>query len=366
MPDLLRVEVEPRNIQVTPGGTPVSLKVRVFNGTRVIDEFKIAAIGTGQWLQADSATLRLFPDKEDEAELSLSVTPGQFVPAGPRTIGIRVDSTSNPDLSRTERVDVEVAAVVAEESLFLEPSVVRGGSKAELKATLVNKGNVPLNLTFIGQDAENAARFEFDPQQVQVPPGGQAIARVSATAPRAFFGKETQRQLQVQAQGGHVPLVATATFLQAPRYTQGWLRSLRVFLTLIAAGALIAGAFMLWTSAPERHSGVNLDYRAYGRMAFGADLQTPSTSLSEDVLTFVTSAGFLSIFLGVIALLGALTSSGKATRVAGALALLVLLALFVVLYVAPGSEGTPSIEVGALVVTAGSILAIVGGSIAKG
>jgi hypothetical protein len=366
VPDVLRVDVQPRSIQVIPGGAPQTLKLRVFNGTRVIDEFKISAIGTGQWLQAGSATLRLFPDKEDEAEIAVSIPAGQFVPAGPRTIGVRVDSTSNPNLSTTEQVDVDVAAVTAEVTMTVEPQLIRGGKTAEMNATIVNKGNVPFTVTFAGQDAENAARFGFRPQSVEVPAGGQASTRVTASAPRAFFGTETQRQLTISAQGAPVPLIATATFLQAPRYTQGWLRALRTFLSVLAAGVMIVGAFMVWTHAPELRKGVDLDYRAYGRMAFNANLQTPSTSLSDDVLTFVTSAGFVAIFLGVIALLGAMTSTGKLTRVAGAIALFLVLAAFVVLYVSPGSQGTPSIGPGAIAVVVGAIVAIVGGSFAKG
>src|SRR6266516_2955277 len=99
MADVLRLQVDPTQVRVTPGGDPVSVKVRLYNGTRIVDEFHVAAVGIGQWLDAPPARLRLFPDAEGSAELKLSIPAGRFVPAGDRVVGVQVTSVTDPTVT---------------------------------------------------------------------------------------------------------------------------------------------------------------------------------------------------------------------------------------------------------------------------
>lgn len=360
MPDVLRVDVQPDKVQVTPGGQPVVVQARIFNGSQIIDEFNVTAMGTGQWLEVEAATVRLFPDKEDLAELRFAIPLGQFVPAGPRTVGIQVASASNPELSTIQQITVHVAEVVSGEVMTLEPQICRGDGSAQLTATVSNGGNTPMRLTMSGHDAESVAKFAFSPQVVDVPPGGQATVGVKVSAPRAFFGQERQRQLTINADGGHSPMSASANFIQAPRFTTGSVRWLRVLLTLIAAGLMIFGAFQSWTTGVR---GVELDYQKYGEMAFDATLSGVETNLSSELVSFFTSAGFVTIFFAVLVALGSLTRSGKTTRVAGALALILILALFAVLFVSPKAIDNPTIDSGGAIAAAGALLAIIAGSV---
>lgn len=365
MSDVLRIGVEPESVEVTPGGAPVVVKVRVFNGTAIIDEFHVSAIGVGQWLSAAPASVRLFPDKEDSVDLTLAIPPGQFVPAGARTVGIQVTSASNPALVETRQIQVTVGAVAAEVTLTVQPQIVRGGKRAELAATVQNAGNTPLAIALTGQDAEGVVRFDFTPPRLDIPPGGQASARVVARAPRAFFGTETQRQLTIRGEGGATPLVANATFLQAPAFTTGSLRWLRTLVTLLAAALMVAGAFATWVTVQLLGSanGVELDYQGYSFIAFDAVPPLPEDEQLADLASFFGSAGFVTLFFAAFVALGVLTESGKMTRVAGALCLVVILALFAVLFVIPNDVPPPTIGLGAILAAAGSILAIVGGSI---
>ena len=364
MPDVLRVDVQPATVELKPGGDPAQLEVRIFNGTAIIDEFSVAALGTEPWLVSEPAALRLFPDKDGTATLTLGIAPGAMVPAGDRPVTVQVSSTSTPGLSTTKQVTVRVATVAGGGvALTLQPQVVRGGSSGDLTATLSNGGNAPLSLSMAGSDAEGAATFSFSPQQVTVPAGGSAAVGVRVAAPREFFGTERQRIITVRADGAATPLTASATFVQAPRFTPGTLRALRTFLTLLAAAALIGGAFATWVTKIDTLSGVELGYEKYAEIAFSADAPDHGTNLSDELVTFFTSAGFISIFFGALVLLGAPTRTGKLTRVAGMLALVVVLAVFAVLFVSPDAAGTPGIGIGAIAAAAGAVVAIVGGSV---
>lgn len=363
MPNVLRVDVQPATVELKPGGDPAQLQVRIFNGTAIIDEFSVAAVGTEPWLQSEPTALRLFPDKEGTIALTLAVAPGALVPAGDRTVAVQVASTSTPSLSATSQVTVRVATVAGGVALTLQPQVVRGGRSGDLTAMLSNGGNAPLNLGMGGSDTEGAVSFSFSPQQVTVPMGGSATVGVRVTAPRAFFGTERQRTITIRADGAPAPLTASATFVQAPRFTPGTLRTLRTVLTLLAAAALIGGAFATWVTGIGTFTGVELGYKEYAAIAFSTDAPDSGTRLSEDVVRFFTSAGFVSIFFGTLVLLGAPTRTGKLTRVAGMLALVVVLAVFAVLFVSQDAIGTPGIGIGAIAAAAGAVVAIVGGSV---
>src|SRR5207249_3502613 len=122
--------------------------------------------------------------------------------------------------TRTQRVTVDVAQVVAGEGLSLEPRVVRGGNDAELLATVQNGGNLPLVVTMMGEDPERVVAFAFEPPAITVPPGGKGWSRVRVTAKPPLTGEDRSRQLVVKAEGGHVPLVQSATFIQHPTLTR--------------------------------------------------------------------------------------------------------------------------------------------------
>ena len=362
MADVLRVKVEPESLRLTPGAAAEDIEVRVFNGTQIVDEFTIAIIGSGQWLTANTTKVRLFPDTEEIVKLNLSIPKGQFVPAGERAIGVQVTSSTDPNLTRTNRIVLFVEAVSTGESLRLEPQVVRSGRSGRLLARVFNGANTPMNVALTGEDPERAVTFRFHPEHIQVPPNGEAQTWVKVSARRPFFGSENQRQLTVHATGGPGPLTAQATLIQEPLISSGFLGLLRLLLTLAGAAGLILGSFLVWTNAPARNSGVDWTYTEVGREAFATEAARPEAGTWQGIFDLVTSVGFLFILFGVVALLG-LLGSGKATRTAGILALLFLLAFFVILRI---GSGALEIESGAWVVLGGAGSALIAGFFASG
>src|SRR5947207_14996556 len=124
MAEALRLQVEPTGVELTPGGEPAVLNVQIYNATRIVDEFVVSVIGTGQWLEAGTQRIRLFPDTDGSVEVGISIPKDLVVTAGTRTIGVQATSVTNPSVTRTQRVTVDVAQVVAGEGLSLEPRVV--------------------------------------------------------------------------------------------------------------------------------------------------------------------------------------------------------------------------------------------------
>ena len=203
-------------IDIRPGGEAVAITARVYNATRIVDEFHVAVIGTGQWLDAQPARIRLFPDTDGTVEISVSIPKDRLVTAGRRTVGVKATSVSNPQVTGTERVEVNVVEVVAGEAIKLEPTVVHGGQDAELLVTVSNGGNTALDVVLLGEDPEREVAFAFQPTGISVPPGGEGWARVRVSAKRPFSGEDRNRQLVVRGEGGHSQLVASATFIQTP------------------------------------------------------------------------------------------------------------------------------------------------------
>src|SRR3954462_12823743 len=108
MADALRLHVEPTKVDLKPGGAPAKLTARVYNATRIVDEFHVSVIGTGQWLQSPPAPLRLFPDTDGMVEIQVSIPKDRLVTAGQRVVGLKATSVSNPQVTGTERIQINV------------------------------------------------------------------------------------------------------------------------------------------------------------------------------------------------------------------------------------------------------------------
>lgn len=116
----------------------------------------------------------------------------------------------------------------------------------------------------------------------------------------------------------------------------------RILFTLMGAAGLIVGAFMTWVRDLD---GVRLGVGALYRRPF------------EFEPDLVTSVGFVTIVLGLVAVAG-LATSGWLTRLAGALGIIVFILLLIQLYgagvgILPGP--------GPWLVLTGGVIAVVGG-----
>jgi hypothetical protein len=348
MADALRLHVEPTEIDIRPGGETVAITARVYNATRIVDEFHVAVIGTGQWLDAQSARIRLFPDTDGTVEVEVSIPKDRLVTAGRRMVGVKATSVSNPQVTGTERVEVNVVEVVAGESIKLDPTVIHGGQDGELVVSVRNGGNTALPIVLLGEDPEREVAFEFQPAAVTVPPGGEGWARVRVSAKRPFSGDDRNRQLVVRAEGAHSQLVASATFVQKPTITRFRLYLLRVLFTLLGAAVMTLGAFLDWVGSL---SGTQFTIPAFVHIVSGQKGNPPSIS---NPAAFFVSCGLAVIALAVVAAIGILTRRGRLTKLGAGIAMLLLIGFVVAM-------ASHDLAIGPFVSLFGSIVALAAG-----
>ena len=119
----------------------------------------------------------------------------------------------------------------------------------------------------------------------------------------------------------------------------------RFILTALGAAGLIVGGFLDWTHGM---AGTRLSARAFYQTAFVRDSN------------FASTVGFAMIVLGLVAIVGLAPRGGWLTRLAGALGI-VGFVLFVIELSRAHASVLSSIDLGAWLAVAGSIVALVGG-----
>ena len=117
----------------------------------------------------------------------------------------------------------------------------------------------------------------------------------------------------------------------------------RIALTFVGAAGLIVGPFMEWVAKID---GTKLGIKALWRTTF------VSTN------TFVSTVGFATIVLGLVALVGLAMGTGWLTRLAGAVAIVGFILFAIELFRASGDE---TIGAGAWIALAGGIVTVIAG-----
>ena len=131
---------------------------------------------------------------------------------------------------------------------------------------------------------------------------------------------------------------------------------LRVLLTLVGGGLLIASAFLDWLGFEGAPEGTEVPIQF---------LWSPA---EREVPEFATSLGFVVILLGLIAILGLVPRTGWLTSLAGLLAIAVFVLSVVTLYRVGGEGahlGIGEIAVGGWFVLGGGVLALIAGFIGR-
>ena len=126
--------------------------------------------------------------------------------------------------------------------------------------------------------------------------------------------------------------------------------ALRVALTLAGAAGLIIGSFLEWVS-DTGSEGTKIPVKVFW-----------STDVGQADAAFLASAGFVTIVLGLVALLGLALRTGGLTRLAGALGVIAFVLFLITLYRVPGADLTVAdIGIGMWLVLVGGVLALIGG-----
>lgn len=253
--------------------------------------------------------------------------------------------------------------------LRMDPSVVHADGRTGVSHLVLDnrRGSRPQRIHLEARDVENSVRFVLEPQDLEVPAGQYAMARLTMRAPRPRAGESKTRSLVITAWDGQQTVETQGQLVQEVAARRPFMR---VLLVLLGGLAMIFGSLLPWTRQPAG-AGVQWNHPSVPNFLLGIDTSPVDTVLAqlgvrELVSTFVSVGGFTILF-GILAMLG-LLGTGKLIRSSAVLGVLVLLlflaATIAFLFIRPGSQ-YPGIASGWVLVLAGCVTAFVGSHFAR-
>src|SRR4051812_39800192 len=135
----MRATLLAHSVRIQPG-VPASLDIEVTNTSDVIDGITAEVFGLDPaWVPLVQPVVTLFPDTS--GTLTLRFILPTSCAAGESMITVRVFSTI--DDSRSEEPPVWITVEPVEAAVLeMRPSLVEGGTHAEMRAVVTNTGNV--------------------------------------------------------------------------------------------------------------------------------------------------------------------------------------------------------------------------------
>ena len=212
------------------------------------------------WVEVNPSTLSVYPQQEATTVIVFAPPSGSGAPSGTLPFGVRVWSEVEGGGSAVAEGDLDIGSVAGLQAK-LTPIASTGRWSGRHTLTISNWGNSPARLRIVPEDPDQALGFLVSPDVVDVPLGGEAVARLRVRTRHPTLRGAAQRlPFQVvcepdvgQEPGGPVPHGPTAgrpvvdgAFNQKPILTR-WV--------VVAAGlvllALIAGLVYLLTRDDE-------------------------------------------------------------------------------------------------------------------
>jgi hypothetical protein len=216
-PEQLRVVLSTTEVELAPGGEPVSVDVEVQNLSDIVDAYVVDIPDAPAWLELDSSDVRLMPNSSGTLRVTLRLRTGVLPVAQTIRVSARVRSHAASGLMSTHALTVSVSEIDRPVVLRVEPSVIRvkdqpGGDFVVVADNSAN--NHPVHLELRSRDAEDVMAVAFRSATLDVPAGGIASAPAHVEAPLPEPGEEASRQLTVSAFDGTRMAHAVVTFTQ--------------------------------------------------------------------------------------------------------------------------------------------------------
>jgi hypothetical protein len=228
----VRTQLALSHVDATPGLTS-RIEIEVTNTSTVIEGVTAIVDGINpEWVRLERPVVSLFPDVTDHVVLVFDIPP--TCQAGTYLIDVRILSSVDPSIESVQDFWLTVAPV-EEIQIELRPTVVTGGSSAELAATIVNSGNSDLEVQVSVNDATREVDCIVDVPRLTIPFGSQAPLQVTLRSRRPWFGQPVQRPIVIEARSDDFVVEKQATFKQKPRIPQGLMTML-----------ILAGIVLLW------------------------------------------------------------------------------------------------------------------------
>ena len=354
-------ETAPPRVAVEAGGE-VRLSALVRNQSDIVDTYELAVEGLpAGWWTVEPPQLHLLPygsqetGFEQEAEVRLHPPRAPDAAAGAWPFSVAARSVSRPDAAGRGSATLDIDPFL-DLSCALRPEQAEGERGARYQVAVRNGGNHAVSAFLSAEDPELALALELRPAQLEVPAGGSAASELAATSRRQPSASPRPYRFVVTTTADGATAQATGSFVQTPAPTpilhrRGGQLGLRLLLTVLAALLMIGGSFATWTTEGKgfcRHNSPDgcLDYQEVVQKVASHSVGSPPTG----ALWVVGSAGFVTIVLGALALLG--LRKGRSTWLAGILGV----AFLVVIAVRVGG-----VHAGLAIPFLGAVLAIVAG-----
>jgi hypothetical protein len=305
--------------------------------------------------------LEIRPGGSARALLTVSAPPPPYGEQAVRQLRVRAaDENGMVEASGTfEQSTSPTPLSTARILLDPEQVVARNSRNGRFNVQVDNKrGAMPLRVRLSGADPERAVRFSFDPGVLEIPPGLVAWSAARISAPRPGSGEQLTRPIKVIADDGIGSIEAMGSFAQS----SGELRPiLRVVLTLLGALLVASGAILAWVSGDPDTLVPTPANLTDSVSTVVADIQDGGAQPDDVVDTAqpVERAG--ALLMAALMAIGLLGPKGRLTRVASAVAGLMMIAVLV-FYVVVGSA---SIGIGSTLIILGAIIGYAGGRLVQ-
>ena len=169
----IMLEINPADIDATPGSLPVEVQVTLRNAGDIVDKYSIEVEGIDRsWYTIDDNSASLFPG--DGAKLPFKIhLPRGAIRAGRYPFKVRARSHTDKTCVKEAAGAINVARQLALD-IEIDPQRVTG-TQGQYRVTLVNSGNADVAVELSGRDPEAALIFQFDSASVTVTAGSRQV-----------------------------------------------------------------------------------------------------------------------------------------------------------------------------------------------
>jgi hypothetical protein len=197
-------------LRAEPGGQ-AQVSVKVKNPGHLVEAFHMDVVGLDPtWWQVHPPELNIYPGKEELAVVILKPPANAHAPDEALPFGVRAVSALDAQRTVVEEGDLEVGRVLDLQG-SITPVTSKGRWSGRHQISYVNWGNSPVHLRLTVKDDEEALGFQMEPEQLSVPVGGSASARLRVRPRNPFLrGAAVRRPFQVIGESaGSVPDAGT-------------------------------------------------------------------------------------------------------------------------------------------------------------
>ena len=211
--------------RVAKPGDTVIWEIQVTNTGEVADRFSLKVDGEfGEWSMATPSSLYLEPGATGTVRLSCKPPKESSTGAGERTLSVVARGVRDTDGPATASGPVEIEGFQALDA-DLDPTSVTDAKASSHRLVVSNRGTIPLHVRVSAEPGNSGLDVKIDPENLDVAPGREGTAAVTATAGTPNRGSKPASLrfgLLVEPQEGN-PRRVSATLVQPGRSRRPWI-----------------------------------------------------------------------------------------------------------------------------------------------